>query len=341
MTPRQSVTPPRAKFIYINGLAMICHAFEKMSPQRAGLCYLSHRERSPRRSVSEGGRVRASLTAPSPHPASAARLLTSSEGRGNATGFSLVELSIVLVILGLLVGGILAGQSLIRAAELRSVTVDYNRFVAATQTFRDKYFALPGDMPNATAFWGSANATPATCRTTVSTTTATCDGNGDGAITTVDSWTTVHEIHSYWKHLANAGLIEGNYTGTQGSSGATNTWYVIAGVNAPKSKLSNSGWSVFYWPNYPGDAFSYAIDYQNLLIVGAPNGNTLTNVPNLKPEEAWNIDSKIDDGKPAMGKVIGNSPGACSDNASPTTLTANYALSSSSIACVLYFSRAF
>ena len=69
-------------------------------------------------------------------------------------GFSLVELSIVLVILGLLTGGILAGQSLIRASELRAVSTEFQRYVAAVNTFRDKYFMLPGDMSNATAFWG-------------------------------------------------------------------------------------------------------------------------------------------------------------------------------------------
>ncbi|PZU43073.1 MAG: prepilin-type cleavage/methylation domain-containing protein, partial [Sphingomonas sp.] len=64
-------------------------------------------------------------------------------------GFSLVELSIVLVILGLLTGGILGGQSLIRAAEIRSIGVDFNRFSTATYTFRDKYMGLPGDITNA------------------------------------------------------------------------------------------------------------------------------------------------------------------------------------------------
>lgn len=68
--------------------------------------------------------------------------------------FSLVELSIVLVILGLLVGGVVAGQSLIRAAELRSVSTDYQRFLTATLTFRDKYFALPGDFTMASRVWG-------------------------------------------------------------------------------------------------------------------------------------------------------------------------------------------
>ena len=66
-------------------------------------------------------------------------------------GFTLVELSIVLVILGLLVGGVLTGQSLIRAAELRTVSTQYATFSTAVNTFRDKYFTIPGDMTNASA----------------------------------------------------------------------------------------------------------------------------------------------------------------------------------------------
>src|SRR3569833_319215 len=87
---------------------------------------------------------------------------------GLKAAFTLVELSIVLVILGLLDGGVHTGQSLIRAAELRSVTTQYQRFLTAVQTFRDKYFALPGDMTNAHSYWGIAIATPATCVTTAS-----------------------------------------------------------------------------------------------------------------------------------------------------------------------------
>jgi len=66
------------------------------------------------------------------------------------SAFTLVELSIVLVILGLLVGGTLTGQSLIHAAELRSVVKDYEKYKTAMHVFEDKYFALPGDMTNAT-----------------------------------------------------------------------------------------------------------------------------------------------------------------------------------------------
>lgn len=71
-------------------------------------------------------------------------------------GFSLVELSIVLVILGLLTGGILSGQSLIRAAELRSVVTDIQQIQTSIYSFRDRYMALPGDMKDATDFWGIA-----------------------------------------------------------------------------------------------------------------------------------------------------------------------------------------
>lgn len=95
--------------------------------------------------------------------------------------FSLVELSIVLVILGLLTGGILAGQSLIRASELRAVVTEYERYIAASHTFRDKYMAIPGDMANATRFWGDDAALCADAGITNGT-PGTCNGNANGSI---------------------------------------------------------------------------------------------------------------------------------------------------------------
>ena len=99
--------------------------------------------------------------------------------------FSLVELSIVLVILGLLTGGILTGQNLIRAAELRSVTTQFQAFHTASMTFRDKYFAMPGDMRNATDFWGSAGGSGTIgdgCEAAAGSGTQTCNGDNDGMI---------------------------------------------------------------------------------------------------------------------------------------------------------------
>ena len=97
-------------------------------------------------------------------------------------GFSLVELSIVLVILGLLTGGILAGQSLVRASELRAVSSEYQRYATAMHAFRDKYFAIPGDMTNATKFWGD-DATACADGAVADGTPGTCNGNGNGILT--------------------------------------------------------------------------------------------------------------------------------------------------------------
>lgn len=248
--------------------------------------------------------------------------------------FSLVELSIVLVILGLLVGGVLTGQSLIRAAELRSVTTEYQRYTAAVNTFKDKYFALPGDMTNATQFWGAAHATPATCRDTDSTSALTCNGDGDGAIETTGG---SREIWRFWQHLANAGLIEGSYSGTGYTGGA---WYASAGFNIPKGKLSGSGWTVVALLDVTQTGGWYALFFPpsgatNWFNFGAPSA-TLTNNAILKNEDAFNIDSKMDDGKPGAGNVTTMKTGwtaGCTSSDVPATAT--YQLTRSTVDCNL------
>lgn len=220
-------------------------------------------------------------------------------------GFTLVELSIVLVILGLLVGGVLSGQSLIRAAELRSVMAETDRYRTAVMSFRDKYFALPGDMTNATRFWGAVSTsnggTGADCYTVASTGTATCNGNGNGYIRdpagATGIWTFGERWHA-WKQLANAKLIEGSYTGVTDST--TDAQGETGGVNVPMSKMSKNIWLLV------------AVDTQmigNADLYDARAGNILhlQQTPNLwsslKPEEMWNLDMKVDDGRPATGFV--------------------------------------
>ena len=76
----------------------------------------------------------------------------------NQQGFTLVEMSIVLVIIGLIVGGVLVGQDLVKGAQIRATVAQLQQYDAAINTFRGKYDQFPGDMSAGknTAFFGAA-----------------------------------------------------------------------------------------------------------------------------------------------------------------------------------------
>lgn len=240
-------------------------------------------------------------------------------------GFSLVELSIVLVILGLLTGGILAGQSLIRASELRTLTTDANRYAAAIYGFRDKYFGLPGDIANAQKIWGtwSTSGTP----TSVA---GARDGNGDGmyGVTAAQQY----ERAQFWRHLALAGLIEGNYAGSYAEP--TMVWE--PGVNVPRLRMANGRAGINTANALSGGSPIYNTWGSYLILQGPVSPSHI-----LKPEEAWNIDTKMDDGNPSLGSVMGIAEGAaasrtCTTNDNWETASAGastYRLDVTAISC--------
>lgn len=251
-------------------------------------------------------------------------------------GFSLVELSIVLVILGLLTGGILAGQSLIKAAELRSVSTEYSRWATGVQTFRDKYFALPGDMANATSFWGAAHATPATCITTPGTGTQTCNGNGDGMVrVTATAANNYSENFTYWQQLANAGLIEGSYTGRVGPGGSGEE----TADNSARSKYNRALWLPVNLNTTYSGAASYDGSYRdNMLQFSAPGASASPASPVIRAEDAWNVDTKLDDGRPAYGGVRVRFWGTpCTTATASSQLNSDYLLTNTTNGCELFF----
>lgn len=242
-------------------------------------------------------------------------------------GFSLVELSIVLVILGLLVGGILAGKSLIRASELRSITSDVSRYKAAFMAYRDKYLAAPGDQTNTYDFFGAAigcsNATTwtGTCSSTSPPPQGGCNGNGNGMVNLWKGSSGDVELGSWegwraWQVMALAGLIEGNYSGRDNPADATGggTWCSfdsLAGTNVPVSKIAGAAFQWFYiLPGsvyYSGDLTPLSAGQYIGFGVETNATSSYTEVVGgiLKSEEAWNIDSKLDDGVPSTGTVAG------------------------------------
>jgi prepilin-type N-terminal cleavage/methylation domain-containing protein len=256
-------------------------------------------------------------------------------------GFSLVELSIVLVIVGLLVGGILAGQNLVRSSELRSVTTDISKFTTAINAFQDRYDSLPGDLATATTYWGAANADATTCKTTIGTGTQTCNGDGNGK--TAEYTVTDYESFRAWQQLKNAGLIEGSYTGVRVN--ATNG--VDLGVNSPESRIGGAGYSLFYMTNVGADLSWFNDTYRHIIQFGAEVGNPATTAnfnPVITPPEALSIDAKSDDGRPGTGTIMTKKSssayvGNCASSASADT--AVYSVSSNAPICDLVFKLGF
>ncbi len=240
-------------------------------------------------------------------------------------GFSLVELSIVLVILGLLTGGILAGQSLIRASELRTLTTDATRYAAAINTFRDKYFALPGDIANAEKFWGMWSTSG-----TAASVAGARNGNGDGMYGVTA--TQQYERAQFWRHLALAGLIEGSYAGSYAEP--TMVWE--PGVNVPRLRIANGRAGINTANALSGGSPVYNTWGSYIILQGPTSPGHI-----LKPEEAWNIDSKMDDGNPSMGGVMGIAEGVLASRTCTTnddwqtaaTGSATYRLDVSTISC--------
>lgn len=240
-------------------------------------------------------------------------------------GFSLIELSVVLVVLALLTGGILGGQALIKASKLRAVGSEFNQWVTAVNAFDLKYSALPGDMRDAEEYWGDGDGAG-----------ETWNGNGDGAIELPDDGDEPGEMFTFWQHLALAGMINGEFTGIAGSG---SNEHAVAGENVPVSKFDNGGWSAITetWP-----ASDFDLDYGNTLLIGAFTPTWETAGRLFTPEEAWSIDKKHDDGKPGQGAVVSNYwNDGCADAASRTDYGADYKLEEDSAECALFFRKAF
>ncbi len=108
-------------------------------------------------------------------------------------GFTLIELAIVLVIIGLLLGGVLKGQELVNSAKVKNMANDFRNVPVQVFAYQDKFRALPGDDRNA-----------------IANVKATKVGSGDGIIG--GSWSSRQaddESFNFWQHLRLAGLATG------------------------------------------------------------------------------------------------------------------------------------
>ena len=222
-----------------------------------------------------------------------------SSSRRRRFGFSLVELSVVLVIIGFIAGGVVVGQDLIKAAEVRSVVRDISTYKEAIYTMTTKYDCLPGDCPKATTYFGARNANNATCLTmtpAIATPTLTCNGDGDQM---VDDST--EEMYLFWQHLADASLINGQYTGIHGGASVLQHTF---GTNSPASALAGVGFGFGYLDMPVGSDNTYGMNYGNMFWLGKLASASRPQEGFFTPKEAYSFDKKIDDGRPATGFVM-------------------------------------
>lgn len=112
------------------------------------------------------------------------------------TGFTQIEIAIVMAILALLLGGILKAQEMVTQARIKNVVADFPRMSAAYHAYEDRYHALPGDDPRAAVRWSGA-----------------ISGNGDGVVSgKYNSMIAIDESRLWWDDLRRAGLVSGSGT---------------------------------------------------------------------------------------------------------------------------------
>jgi len=180
-----------------------------------------------------------------------------SNKRSTQTGFTLVEIAIVLVIIGLLLGGILKGQEMITNAKIKNVINDLNGITAAVNSYQDRYRALAGDELNATvsarwtgAFGGDGNGVlcPGVCGFTPP---------GYNTAAAIPSATSA-EPSLFWLHLRLAGFVAGPTSGLASTAQPNNAVNGIIGVQTTGLGF---GSNIICSSNLP-DRIAIAVDTQ-------------------------------------------------------------------------------
>ena len=150
--------------------------------------------------------------------------------KSQQSGFTLVEIAIVLVIIGLLLGGILKGQELINSAKVKNLANDFRVIPTYIYAYQDKYRALPGDDAAAVAHLGAG--------TTVGTGGTPGNGTIDGKWNDAETGTT--ESNVFWEHVRRANLAAGPTTPAAGF-GPVNAFGGRMGVTTPNAAQTVGG----------------------------------------------------------------------------------------------------
>lgn len=208
-------------------------------------------------------------------------------------GFTLIELSLVMVIIGLVVGGVMIGRDLIHAAQIRAQIAQIEQYNTAANTFREKYGGLPGDLASAASFGFIARGPFA----------GQGDSNGvlegitaNAPASNNPSYQTGGETPVFWRDLTEANMIGGTFntaTTTTVAGGISDA--ATIDLYFPRAKIA-PGLSVYVFSDNGTNYFGLA-SCDGLAATGSFYSNTTA----LGVSDAFAIDNKIDDGYPQTG----------------------------------------
>lgn len=204
--------------------------------------------------------------------------------RSAQAGFTLVEIAVVLVIIGLLLGAILKGQELVENSRVRNAINDFNSIRAAAFGYFDRYKSLPGDDGPVGALQARGNNWAA----------ITVGGNRDGEIGAgADPFAAPAGEHlGFWQHLRAAGFLTGSSADVGAAALAVNAFGGVTGVAQLTTQLGNLNSRVVCMSQVPG-------------------------------KSATALDNQLDDGLPGIGSVRAT-PQAGNDNTAPGAVAAAY-----------------
>ena len=184
-------------------------------------------------------------------------------------GFTLVEIAIVIVVIGFLVGAVSKGQELIRGSQVRRLIADHDGFRTAIRGFTDRYQRVPGDYGQASIH--------------IACTPVCLNGNDNrrvesNAVPVAGS--EVHEELLVWSHLAGAGFIQGNFV-------------MAAGDTVPTLQNSPVNFAQRYW--------EFIFDGNFGTVASGTTRHNLKTGNQIPVDIAAQLDLKVDDGLPNTG----------------------------------------
>lgn len=217
----------------------------------------------------------------------------------------------MLVIIGLIVGGVLVGQDLIKAAELRGSISQLSKYNTAVNTFRTKYGYLPGDIPQSIAGSFGLFQMTATCTTPCRFGNGLIDSSSAGG-GVVAMW----EHYVFWRHLGEAGFVEGK-PGTDSTyplrvqNGMQTSGFAQAGdegfarpttMNIMQYALLPSKQNGFFW--HISQSIRSSPVNGSTTVLTSHDYYLYSEMTALAPLLAHAFDQKLDDGVPNTGVVV-------------------------------------